>query len=360
MTMIVSPAQVTQRSLTTKAWLGINVGHGYTKAALLRENQPTLTVNFPSLVAPAERQTRGDLITVPTIRLDNKYFWVGEDATRGKHHPEFTQSRLRDTSYIPVLAKKAMQLLVEQLRNKLQGVSEDEIDEEITDTLGHARFVSGLPATWSQRRDLCEQLFQRIREGTAPFAKGKGRIIGEPTGCVYNAMLDDNGQITDDRYRDGKVAVIDFGHGTVDIAIVDRLVTQPQSLTTLPYGTIVPLTSLQKRLTAELERDFTIFEIEQALKTKTIRVAGKQIALPDGWDEPFRTNSATVAMELAKEWRTGKQFDAILLGGGAAELLSAVEPIMERFPMVQLTSDPQLSIALGYSKFGHFLTLQGL
>lgn len=319
--------------------LGINVGHGYTKLYSFGA-AGVQSYSMPSLIAEA-RQTRDDLVKVETVRIGQQAFWVGTDAARAAARPAFTQDRLYDPTYIPALVKAGLRRL---------GRPELELYDALV--------VTGLPATWATVREHAQAVAERLRAGAHPIPLGKVRVIAEPVGCVYAAMLTDSGEIVDDVYRRGSVAVVDLGHGTVDTAVVTQLVTDQASLTTYQLGTVRPLTQLQQWLSGRTEVDFALHQVEGAVRTGQIHLAGRDEPLPDGWERPFAENGRLIAAKLEQSWGKGRQFDAIVLGGGGAEIPLLVAAIRDRFPHAAVIAEPQLAIARGYARYGRYLLNQ--
>lgn len=325
--------------------IGFNIGHGWTKIVVLAADTAPATLVFPSLVTPAVRQTMHDLVQLPTVKLGGTHHWVGEDAQRTGVPPEFTQTRIQDEWYIPILVKGAMQRLSER------GLPMAEL-------LATAKCVSGLPAAWSRNPALCRTLAERIRQGLSPVSVGSVRVMAEPVGAVYSAMLNDQGGVEDDRYRTTKVAVVDLGTGTVDTAVVDALVTDPASLMTYQLGTVEPITQLQQTLSAQVQVDLPWHAVEAAVRTGRIVWGAIDEPLPDGWEAPFAATGLAVAAKLEQSWKRGLQFTSIMLGGGGAEIPALVAPILTRFRNATLLPDPQLAIARGYARYGRFLSRQ--
>ena len=170
-----------------------------------------------------------------TVAFGNTRWWVGADAVIARDaRTALNQDRVRDPVFISVLVKGALE------RMELDG------QRVPVDTLAQEAFcVTGLPAAWSVQRELAQALVERLR---AAARLRKVRVIAEPLGIVYAALLDNNGEIVGDAVlQSGRVAVIDLGHHTLDIAVMQRMVPEPTSLATYQLGTARPLQSRQQR-----------------------------------------------------------------------------------------------------------------
>jgi plasmid segregation protein ParM len=247
-----------------------------------------------------------------------------------------SQERLQDPAFLPALLKGALQRLGQLA------------------SFDPAFCVSGLPATWAIDTDKARALGARLREGNAAYSAV--RVIPEPLGVIYAQLLDTHGQLVGpEALRLGRVAVVDLGHHTADLAIVNRLVVEPASLQTFALGTARPLGELRARLGAAFERDLSMAEVDQVARSGEIMVAGQRYGLPDGWDRPLRENAAAIVAKLAEAWGSGGSLDAILIGGGGAAMPQLAEAILGRFRHAMVVDEPQLAVARGYARLARKL-----
>lgn len=321
--------------------LGINPGHGFVKVALVSDGHVRQTATLPALVVRAQRQVLGALKRIEPVQIGGIAWWIGEDALLSAAAcSALTQERLRDAFFIPALVRGALSRLTSN-------------GQSFEQSLADATCVTGLPATWSLDRDLASALVQRLRSA---WSLGQIKVIPEPLGLVYSALLNDDGQMVgDDALRTGRVAVIDLGHNTVDVATLNRMVPEPQGLATYQLGTVHPLYAVQQKVTTAFEVEKSLYEIDQATRQGYIKVGGKEEALPRGWDEPLHENGRSVAARLCEAWGRGNQFDAILIGGGGAEMPALVEAIQTRFKHASVVPDGQMAVALGYARLARYL-----
>ncbi len=176
-------------------------------------------------------------------------------------------------------------------------------------------------------------------------------MIAEPLAIVYARLLNNDGDVVGaPELQQGKVAVIDLGHHTVDVGVIDAMRPQPHTLATFQLGTAKPLAAIKQRLAARFEVDFSLHAVDQAVRTGTIKVAGKTIDLPQGWDQPLRDNGATIAVQLGELWGNGAQFDAILIGGGGSAVAAITHAILNQFAHADVIPEGQIAVALGYAR----------
>jgi hypothetical protein len=317
---------------------GPNIGHGFNKYVVIDQDGTELQpIIFPSVIARAGTHVSGALTRVTEISVGNERWWVGEDALLSPNSLTLlAQERLHDTTFIPALLRCTLKRL--GLRN------------------GSATSycVTGLPATWAADPAKARLLGERLRSATSIYTGI--RVIPEPLGLIYAMLLDNNGQIAgDDALSNGRVAVVDLGHHTVDVAVIQRLTPVPSSLNTFTLGTAQPLRMIRARLSAAFERELTLYETDQAVRTGALSVAGQLRSLPNNWDQPLHENGEAVATRLVEEWGRGTQFDIILIGGGGAEEDRLVQAIKQRFAHAVTVERPQAAIARGYAKLARRL-----
>lgn len=320
---------------------GVNIGHGFVKYLVIdAAGQELPAAVFPAMIGRARRQVSGSIASASTVRADGAEWWTGEDALLSSSVlTSVSQERLDDPAYIPALTRSAL------ARLSLNGSS-----------AGYC--VTGLPATWAAERTKAQALGARLREATADYLGI--RVIPEPLGLVYAALLDNDGQIAGDPAMErGQVAVVDLGFHTVDVAVIRRMVPAPSALDTYQLGTARPLREIRAKLVAHFERELSLYETDLAVRAGRLDVAGSSRPLPAGWDRPLVQNAESVAARLVEAWGRGAQFDTILIGGGGAALAPLVQAITRRFGHARVVDAPQLAIARGYARLARRLAREG-
>jgi hypothetical protein len=317
---------------------GPNIGHGHVKYIVIDKSGKELPpVIFPAMIARAGRAVAGALSSAATVDRGGAQWWVGDDALLAPSQlTMLAQERLSDPIFVPALVSGALQRLG-HLNGAASGVC-----------------VTGLPATWSADVEKARALGERLRAAAPGYTKI--RVIPEPLGLIYSALLDADGQLVGDAaLTTGRIAVADLGHLTVDLSTIRRLTPEPAGLETYQLGTVVPLRQIRAQLSSHFERELSLYETDMAVRAGGMRVAGQQQALPVGWDRPLREAGAAIAARLVEAWGRGTQFDAILIGGGGAEIPHLVEAIRRSFPHAAAVADPQIAIARGYARLARRL-----
>lgn len=310
---------------------GPNIGHGYVKYVLIDDAGERELV-MPAQIAPAQRAVAGSLTTAQAVVILGGAYWVGDDAQiAGAPLTILAAERLADPVFIPALVAGAVARLG-YLNGSAAGVC-----------------VTGLPATWASDPERARALGQRLRDGHPAYTSI--RVIPEPLGLVYAALLDADGAITGDPvFADGAIGVVDIGHHTVDIATVRHMLPVASSLDTWQLGTARALSPIRARLAAATERELSLYDTDQAIRAGAVRLAGRAVALPAGWDQPIVDLADQLVARLTEAWGNGAALDAILIGGGGAELAPLTAAIQKRFRHAAIVDRPQTAIARGYAR----------
>ncbi len=319
---------------------GPNLGNGYVKYVVIDQTgQEQPPVVFPATIARAQHTTDGALRQTLTVTVGEQDWWTGDD-TRMSSTPLtlLSQERLTDPVFIPALLLGALARMP-----RVQGAAP-------------SACVTGLPATWSQERSKMQHMGDRVASAGYPYRSI--HVIAEPVGLVYAEWLDTNGRIVGDSALEcGRIGVIDLGHLTVDLAIIEHGKPVSESLDTYQLGTAHPLRQIRGRLSAQFDLDLTLHQADQAVQQERLRVAGTYRPLPDGWDQPLLTNAEAIVSRLVGTWGTGGNLDAILIGGGGAAQERIVTAIIDQFPHAQVVPDPQTAIARGYARLARRIAL---
>jgi putative intracellular protease/amidase len=284
---------------------------------------------------------QGALGTRTAIDAAGAWWWVGEDAqAAGAPLTMIGQDRLRDPAIIPALLRGAL--------DRLGAATGSAPDPGVC--------VTGLPAVWAQDKALAGLLGARLRDATGAYTSI--RVIAEPLGAMYAALLDDHGAIVGDTaLQEGRIGVIDLGHHTVDLAVLHRGLPVPSTLETWQLGTAGALRQIRARLGALSERELSLHETDLAVRSETLTVRGRPRPLPASWDAPLVEQGRTLVSRLAEAWGAAADLDAILVAGGGAAETRLAAPILEAYPHAWVIDRPQTAIARGYARLARRLAL---
>ena len=137
-----------------------------------------------------------------------------------------------------------------------------------------------------------------------------------------------------------------------------RMVPEPQSLATYQLGTARPLNAIQQRFSVTFNIELSTYQVDQAVRNRRLQVGAIDAPLPQGWDKPLLENARTIVTKLVEAWGSGLQFDAMVIGGGGAEIPAIAEAIQGHFKQAQVVPGGQLAVALGYARLARLLAQQ--
>jgi plasmid segregation protein ParM len=315
---------------------GVNIGHGFVKyIALDQKGNERSLPPFPAIIAPA-RNSVGTLQEAPTTEHDGVPYWVGEHASLSPTPTTFlAQERLTDPVFLPVLLRTALHRL------------------HLTTAPGPC--VTCLPATWARDKAKCQALGAQLRTGAGQDYYPRIKVIPEPVALLCAVALDNSGAIIQNELVRGTVGIVDLGHHTVNVAAVHNLHLVDGSLHTWNIGSSRPLNAIASTLSAHFERELSLHDADQVVRSQAILIRGETHPLPHDWDAPLHENGQAIATKLQEVWGAGTHLDAILIGGGGAALPQVVQHIRTRFPQSKRVQDPQQVIALGCARFARRL-----
>lgn len=312
---------------------GLNIGHGYVKSAIASAagaESATPVVIFPAQIAPAPAQVEGAAQDRRRYSADGQAWFAGDDVPQRDAQTLLSPQRLSDPVFVPVLTQAALATI---------GAHE----------AGYC--VTGLPATWALDPQKCRRLADRLREGSDLFTKI--RVIAEPLGLIHAVSLTDQGEIVGDpALREGVVLVVDWGFHTLDLAIVDKLFPDRTTFRTFDLGMARALVQIQAQLQAAFGRDYSLHEVDVAVRSGMIKAAGGWHRLPAGWDAPILRLADAAELRITESVGLGANLDLVLLGGGSVCEPRLAEALIAAFPNSFLADAPQTAIARGYRNLG--------
>jgi hypothetical protein len=338
---------------------GINLGHTWAKAVMIHNGGEVVLEPFPSLIAQA-RSVTGAIAATERIELKGKHWYAGTDAliARGQIRTGFDQGRLDDTHLLPVLTNAVMRRLAAQLAGVMEtpGSADAQDDDEAGAAAGEGPIamlppgycVTGLPATWADDPSKGQALSQRLREGWRSFTKI--RVIGEQLGLVYSVILGPDGEFRGEAdLRQQRLGILDLGGHTVDGCEVASMNVDRDTLFTFNEGAAHPLQKVRLRLNAFFDADFSLYEVEQAIRVGRIQVGDQQRELPKHWDAPLMDAGSTITNRLGEVWGKGTHLYRIPVGGGTSQIPQITEPILKKYPQAFIVPDGQTAIARGFA-----------
>ena len=301
--------------------VGVDAGHGYTKAMRLNGGRAL----FPSLICPAPATVDlGEFgtQTAPT-QINDKLYLVGE-AARRHATPLWDRNKAadQDTAYLIMVA--AAQL----------GLS------------GPLRLATGLPLSWwgTQRREFKAALQGQDARVTIP-GRAPTRVWLEEVLILPQGVAAAGPILAQPQYTAGPYLVVDWGERTTEYIIVvkkadGRLDFDQAAAGSLELGCHAIATAMAAQLTAQYQTPFQAAVLESA---DVVAVRGQRIDLTPLRQEAQQAVTRRLARALheALNQQLEQVLGIVAVGGGSPLLAGAL-------PAVIQPPDAQWANALGY------------
>ena len=329
-------------------YIGVDIGFGFTKVTNGRDHKV-----FKSVVGDAnEMQFQDSLIKAsdgdsPVLHVDieGTTYFVGELAERQSSVRSFTldQNQLM-SRYAKTLALTALANIVE--------------DGSVV------RAVTGLPINaYRRHKDELGQLLigkhcvrltdAQGQEKEVNFTIDRVRVIPQPFGSVFNLMLNDLGKVTDRRFLEEKIGVIDVGFRTADYTICDRTQYSERGSRTSDAGISQGFKIIAGALQEKSGVNVELFRLYDAVERGSIKIRGKNFGLKRITDQAMTQLAGQIASDVNGLWADDWDIDHVVItGGGGGALKSHIEPLVEgELLATEEAADMRILNVLGYQKY---------
>jgi len=330
--------------------LGIDVGFGFTKATNGKDS-----VVFKSIFGEAAPiQFREQLLdhagaeSYIHLEIDGVPYFIGELAERQSNVCSFT---LDHSQFIENFAKTMALAAASSLVPESNSI----------------RLVTGLPVGYYQRqRDQIANILKGRHTLVQVDAKGNRkdltinivqvRVIPQPFGTLLDHILSDVAEVTDRRFAQGKIGVIDIGFRTSDYTIADHTRYSERGSHTTDSGIAQGFALIANRLREVSGVNIELYRLYDAVARGSIKVRGKTIDLKKLTEEVFGKLATAVATEVERLWAEDWDIDLIVITGGGAVLAPYLKPLLQGEVLPLNTSkDLRLQNVRGYWKYAKHL-----
>ncbi len=321
--------------------LGIDIGYGFVKCF-----DGESEIVFPSVVGIGRDISYHSLLSTYNSPLDRlsltnngKKYFIGNYAIRQSSIP----SRSLDI-------KKPEDINTLLLFLTALGIYSPEPQHQF-------KVVTGLPTNYilsyqEQLKNLLQgehhiaiQLNNRTEE--KQINVNEITIVPQPFGTLYNLALDNNGQVEDRDMTNKIVGIADIGFKTADFVVSDSLEFVDRLSSSSNSGMVSAYEIIAAMIRSKYKIDKKDFELDQIVKSKTIKIAGVNHDISDMISEAYYNLAAKIKTELDSLWDY-RELDAIILTGGGGEALS--EYLIPKFNNMMLVQDAQFANVKGFWK----------
>lgn len=330
------------------AIVGLDIGFGFTKVTNGRDS-----LVFKSIFGEAsDIQYREQMLGTPAIEdhlhvsIDGEAYFVGELAERQSNVRSFT---LDQNQFVADFSKVMSLTGIANLIERNEPV----------------RVVTGLPISY----------YRRHREELSKILTGKHavsvtdhhnnarevpvnithvRVIPQPFGSLFNQMMNNMAEVTDKRFVQEKIGVIDIGFRTSDYTVADKTRYSERASRTTESGISKAFGLIAGKLKEKTGTSIELYRLYDSVAKGSIKIRGKSIDLKPLVENAFGKLAAAIASEVERLWTDDWDIDLIIVtGGGGAVLGKYLQPLLqgEVLPLDPST-DARLNNVRGYWKFG--------
>ena len=328
--------------------IGIDIGFGFTKVTNGEREGIFKSIFGDGRQIQFREQFLGSVGTESMLHMDidgHEYF-VGELAELQSDLRSFTLDQDQFVAdFTKILAVAALTQVVESNSS--------------------VRVVTGLPISYYKRHR--EQLAAIVKgQHTAEVFDAAGhktpvattvthiRVIPQPFGSLFNALLNESGDVADRRLVAEKVGVIDIGFCTTDYTIADKTRYSEHGSRTSNAGISRAFENIAGQVKEQTGVDVELYRLYDAVSRGSIKVRGQTINLTPMVEAAFDNLASSISSEVDRLWADDWDIDQILVtGGGATALASYLKTRLQGDVILpQEAADSRFSNVHGYWRFG--------
>ncbi|MGD9697033.1 MAG: hypothetical protein AB7V42_15385 [Thermoleophilia bacterium] len=328
--------------------LGIDLGFGFTKAtdgerslvikSLIGEATDGHFASPPPTLAPT-----GDHIH---LEFEDRGVFVGDLAERQSALRSFTLDQERFlTDSARVLALGAASAL---------GIADEPV-----------KLVTGLPISrFADKGDELGRLLTGRHSFVAIGPDGSRRrtvveitdvrVIPQPFGSMYDALLNEAGDYSDRSLLQEKVGVVDVGFQTSDFTVSDRGVFLERASQSTDNGIGRAFAQIAAKVREKSGVSVEVYRLYEAMEQGKIKVRGNSFDLSRLIDHVLTQLATDLASEANRLWADEWDMDSIVItGGGGSVLAPYLTPLLSgRVLPVDTGRDTRLNNVRGFWKLG--------
>jgi plasmid segregation protein ParM len=171
---------------------------------------------------------------------------------------------------------------------------------------------------------------------------------------LFNQMMNNMAEVTDKRFVQEKIGVIDIGFRTSDYTVADKTRYSERASRTTESGISKAFALIAGRLKEKTGTSIELYRLYDSVAKGSIKIRGKSIDLKPLIENAFSKLAAAIASEVERLWTDDWDIDLIIVtGGGGAVLGKYLQPLLqgEVLPLDPST-DARLNNVRGYWKYG--------
>jgi plasmid segregation protein ParM len=199
-----------------------------------------------------------------------------------------------------------------------------------------------------------ENLRKRVLplDGREPVRYGRIRVGCQAIAAFVDWLIHDDLSARNETPQ--RAAVVDVGGYTTDVAVIldgERIDQTRTGTSRIGMLDIHEMIAAGLRTRFQIQDRFPAEVLSSALRTRTIRLWGREERVDNLVEHALVQHSAKVAREVERKLGGGSDLDVILFVGGGANVLKG---LIERFPNAGRVDDPEFANARGLWKYARY------
>ena len=178
------------------------------------------------------------------------------------------------------------------------------------------------------------------------FDIGAVKVLPQPIGTLFDVVLDNAGELTNKPLASGRVAVLDIGKNTVDLALTDALQFVDRSSTSFND---IGLFDAFKDLSLNLKGEG--YDIPPDSLEPYIRGIRKLAGINELKEQAFASQAEKIASRVINTWPDLWSFDGVFITGGGALVLGDYIASALNSEKLEICQFPTFTNAKGYYKY---------
>jgi len=171
-------------------------------------------------------------------------------------------------------------------------------------------------------------------------------ILPQPVGTIFDKVLDDAGELSNKVLAGGRVAVLDIGKHTVDLALTDALQFVDRS--SVSFSDIGLFDAFKDLSLALKDKGY---DIPADSLEPYVRGSRQLDCLPELQEQAFATQAEKIISRVLNAWPDLWSFDRVYITGGGALALGGYIASGLNSDKVEVCSNPTFTNCRGYFKF---------
>ncbi|MBL0714285.1 MAG: ParM/StbA family protein [Desulfosarcina sp.] len=185
----------------------------------------------------------------------------------------------------------------------------------------------------------------------------KVHVVPNPMGTYIGLIMDENGQVRDDRFKGRKVVLVDIGFRSTDVIMMDRMRFSSPCSGTIDLGISRSFEAIDRKLRDEAGHGPRFDQLYQGVRMGFIRIDGQTYNLERVREEAFRNLAEELADNIGHMLAAAWDLDRLLLtGGGARELADYIGPLLPgEVSLIENEQDARLNNVQGQLRLARAL-----